>query len=73
MEKAVLGHVAALARKADHHTLQAVLRETDSNMPCRQVFAESGFAKDGQNWSLDLRAAPAPLPGHIEIVAATAD
>jgi FkbH-like protein len=59
VEPALLAHVLETLSAAGHAEARAGIVETPRNGPVRHLYADAGFAFDGETWRRDLRPAAA--------------
>jgi FkbH-like protein len=66
VETSVVRSIVNRNRAKGYGPLQAQLVETERNLPCRDVYKNAGFVKDGLNWR-STNDALEKLPTHLNI------
>ena len=64
VETAALAHLVEDIRHTGETCVGAELVETDRNLPCRDVYARSGFDREGDGWICPASRAP-ETPSHV--------
>lgn len=72
IEDSFLSHLAKHLVSEHESTIEGILKTTDANVACRQMYAANGFSntpEDPARWSRSLEV-PFPSPAHITFTAA---
>ncbi len=64
IEEAVMNHLVERMREGVAAPVYGRLVETDANFPCRTLFLDCGFTRDGETWTLSPEQRP-EAPGHV--------